>query len=192
MLMKRKIVFFVLIVIFAVNLGIAGTNEVDIDIGDDFNSIQLDSAEYKFEKDWVYIYRIDDDNMYIKITSDKELFINGERINIGFWDKRLLHKYYKNLRKVKRMSQELAQKGSELGLKGGEMALEAILKMPLILLDGTDEYEQEIEAEADKIEKEADKLEKRGEEIEEIADKVGKYKKKLKAKIEALDALEWY
>lgn len=157
-----------------------------------FNTVHNDDHRYEFDDDYVTVYNEDYDYDYVRVTSDLDLIVNGEVIETHYSDRKVLAKYYKTLRKIHERGKELGYDGARLGMRGAKVGLKAVVKLPMAIFGGADEYQRAIEREADKIEREAEILEERADKLEAIADKVHEYEYDLKKRIDELDDLHWY
>ena len=178
------------LIIILMSIGLLAHWDCDHDCN--HSTFNMEERDYDFEDDCLYIYNREDCDEYIKITSEPELFVNGELIEITYSERRILRKYYYGIREIRDRAIDLGCDGAKLGLKGAVVGLKAVANIPLVLFGDVDRFEERIENETDRIEIEAEKLEKRGEEIEKLADKIEEYEDKLKIRIIELDDLDWY
>ena len=185
---KTALVIFVLLAITG-NAGahkmFAGGFDNDLFRGDDI-SIDFD--------DDVLIIECDDEDGYIEITDDYELFIDGEEVELDKDQKKLVKKYYNDFDDILELATEMGLEGARLGAKGAKLGLAAVAKVIKLLSEDydSDDLEEEMEEEADKLEKEAEKLEKLGEKLEDIADDFERTHKKLRRSVDQLDDLGWF
>lgn len=186
--MKKLFIICISMIVFGVGLQAHSGCEHDFN----FDGIHCDDRDYEFDDDCIYIYSEYNFDEYIKITSEMDLYVNGELINTGYSDTKILEKYYCGLREIRKRAVDLGCEGAKLGLKGARIGILAVAKLPMVFLGNADEFERDIEKEAAKIELEAEKIEKRGEALENFVDEVEELESDLKYRIEELDDLDWF
>lgn len=171
----------------------------------DDHNIKLDGPGLrpKIEvKDDVYIYtkhkdiiiEKENDAQEVVISPKGELFIDGKEIRASRKERELLKEYNELASSAFERAEELAEDGVKIGLKGAALGLKAATGVLKILLPGytADDYERDVEKEAEKIEKKAEKLEGKAEELEVMMDHLEDIHEELRDRIDALDALKWY
>ncbi len=137
-----------------------------------------------------------DEGQAVKITKKYELFVNGEKVKLDRKQKDLVKDYYKHMKKLHVMAEEIGEEAARLVEWGGRVAAEAIRKVCVRVLDD-DEYEAEeleraIEAETEEIEKAVEKIEAKAKKIELAAKNLKNLHYEMKNAVPELEELEWF
>jgi gas vesicle protein len=135
-----------------------------------------------------------DEDEVVEITKGHKLFVNGERVEIDREQKKLVSGYYKNMKKLHDLAEEIGAEGAKLGEKGGKIAEVALKNICKLLGDKEDseEFEAEIEREAEKLEAEAEKLEEKAAVLEDVVEDLEDLHYEMKDAVPALKGLDWF
>jgi hypothetical protein len=130
----------------------------------------------------------------IEITEDYELYINGRFIELDDQQRELVAEYYDKCMILVEEAVEIGAWGAKIGLKGAKVGLGAIASLVKILDEDYDwdDYEREIELQAEELEDEAEELEEQAEELEDLADELEEIFEEMEEEIEELGELDWY
>lgn len=154
------------------------------------NNIRMD-----IDDGTVIIYMNDRDEDRVEITEDYELYINGRYIEVDESQQELLSKYYNKVIELVEYAEQIGLKGASIGLEGakiGLMATAGVFKLIFSDYYESDDFEEELEREAEQLEAAAEDLEIEAEKLEEIADQLEKLTKTLKDQVSELDELDWF
>jgi len=135
-----------------------------------------------------------DNEQWVEITPDCELYVNGSRISLTRHQEHLLDDYYDCFMEIIDQSREIGIEGAKIGIKGVKVSLVAVrclLKMALTEYD-TDTFEKEIEEESDRINEQAEELNEMAEELEKSAKEFEILHVALKRQINVLNQLVWF
>jgi len=130
----------------------------------------------------------------VEITDQYEIYLNGDRLKLTPGQQRLTEDCYETMFGILDNAGEIGLKGARVGLAGAKLGANAILKLLKVLGPGydMDDFEREIEREADKIEARADLIERDAEVIEDMADDLENMMDRLFIEVPELAALDWY
>ncbi len=135
--------------------------------------------------------RYDDE---VRITDKYQLFINNEEIKTNGEQSEILKKFHDQAMELSAESKIIAREGARIGIQGakiGTKAASGVMKMLFLNFD-EEEFEREIEKEAEEIETMAEKLEEQAEELEEMADNLEETHDDLSREISELNKLKWF
>lgn len=155
-------------------------DDIDLEIDDGQVIITCDRRRYKSDE--------------VKITGDYRLYVNGERVDVDDEQEELLKKYYHLAIDVHEEATLIGREGAKIGVEGakiGAHAVSGVIKLLLLDFD-EDEFEREMEYEAEKLEVKADKLEERADALEEMAENLEDTHEDLSRKIPELRELRWF
>lgn len=130
----------------------------------------------------------------VEITADYTLYINHRRIKTDDEADALLEEYYHQTKQLVAEAKKIGLKAGKIGLRGGALGLSAVsgvLRVFLTDYDGED-FERDLEYEAEKLEAEAEKLEDDADELEEIADEIEGIADELSREVPELRRLRWF
>jgi len=90
--------------------------------------------------------------------------------------------------------EDIGEAGVTVGLKGAELGIKAASGVFKILLPGytAEDYERDMEKQADKLEKKAEKVEEMADELEVMIDHLETLHEELEEEISELDRLDWF
>jgi chromosome segregation ATPase len=138
----------------------------------------------------------DDEDQVVKITKKYELFVNDEKVKLDRKQKGLVKDYYKHMKKLHVMVDEIGEEAARIGEWGGKVAAEAIRKVCERILDDDEdkieELERAIEAEVEEIERAAEKIEAKAEKLEVVAKNLKNLHYEMKGAVPELEELEWF
>ena len=130
----------------------------------------------------------------VEITEDYELYINGDLIKTDKEQKKLLKEYYNLVDDLVDKAEDIGIEGGKIGLAGAKIGLQAlggVFKM--LLTDYTEEeFESDIEMEAEELEERAEELEEEAEKLEDIAEEIEDRQIELAEEIPELEELGWF
>ena len=159
-----------------------------------FSDIEFDDFSVELDDDEVFIYPKHSKKKYLKITEGYDLFVNDDKIEIDEEQKEFLIMFHKLVSKVYDEAIDLGLEGAKIGVKGASLGLKVfpgLLKMMFTSYD-SDDFERDMEAEAEKLEKVAEELEEVAEELEYKTIKIEKYYFSLKDIIPELEKYKWF
>lgn len=152
--------------------------DVDVDID---NDVIVFTCEY-------------DHDLWVEITPDYDLYINGERIELNRHQRNMVAEYYDSFMEIIDQAKVIGKEGAKIGMKGAQIGLAAAgaaIKMLACDYD-SDDLEDEIADDVEDLEKRAEELEEMAEELEDRADEFEDLHYSMKKEIRALDKLEWF
>ncbi|UCD63663.1 MAG: hypothetical protein JSW34_13105 [Candidatus Zixiibacteriota bacterium] len=130
----------------------------------------------------------------VEITSEYELYVNGDHVETTDEQKVLLREFYRGTEEIVGYATHLGWEGAKIGLEGARLGVEAVgnlFKLAFTSYDSED-FERDIECEASKIEAKAARLEDEAEVVEEMADDLEYVARKLRREIPRLRELDWF
>lgn len=145
----------------------------------------------------------EDEGETVEMTEDYELLVNGENVEIGRSQRKLVRAYYNKYEEVVDEAEEIGKEGGKLGEQGAKVAIHTLKKV-LKSLEGSiesgdyeeaefdEDIEREMEKAEKKIERDAKRLEIRAEKLEKKVDDLKKIHRKLREEVEELDDLGWF
>jgi DNA repair exonuclease SbcCD ATPase subunit len=151
---------------------------VDIDID---NDVIVFTCEY-------------DHDLWVEITPDYDLYVNGERIQLNRRQQQMVTEYYDNFMEIIEQAKVIGKEGAKIGMEGAKIGLAAAgaaLKMLACDYD-SDDLEEEISDDVEELEERAEELEEMAEELEDRADEFEDLHYSMKREIRALDKLDWF
>ena len=130
----------------------------------------------------------------VEITDDYQLIINDEAVELTPDQKEMVKEFHVRSMEVVDMAKQLGWKGAKIGVEGAKLGLRAVACLFKLMLPDydTDDYEEEIEREAESIEDQAELLEEDAEEIESMIDDLRELAYDMRDKIPAVDDLGWF
>ena len=154
----------------------------------------LDNVDISIDDGSVIIFPEDDDEEYVEITEDYELYINDRRIKMSTKERELLADYHHQVYEIVEEAKRIGWKGAQVGVSGAKLGVKAVVGVFKLILPGygSDDLERDLEREAAKIEAKAERLEEEAEEIEELADELEDMHYELKRQIHELERLGWF
>jgi hypothetical protein len=130
----------------------------------------------------------------VEITKDCELYVTGRLVATDAAQKELLQDYRDGMRQLAEYAAALGREGARVGVDGARLGLEAVSGVLKVLMtsDDTEDFEADMEREAEKLEVRAGKLEDIADELEELADEVCETRRDLRRQIPELRRLGWF
>ncbi|MFP4546741.1 MAG: hypothetical protein ACLFQM_01325 [Fidelibacterota bacterium] len=153
---------------------------------------QMNDKKYEFKDDYIKIFDKDYSRDDIYITDTYDLYINNRKINLDRRSRSLIKSYYKELFDIREKAIEIGIEGAKIGLSGAKLGLTAVVSLPLLLVGGSDEYEERMERSGEELERKGERLEKRGDRLEEQAEDLENIEWELKERIAELDHIDWF
>jgi len=153
-----------------------------------------DNFDMKVQDDVLVLTSKYDHDLYIEISPDHELYINGEHISLNRYQQRLVGKYYDNFRELLERAKEIGMEGAKIGFKGvkiGLLAAKGVMKMLLSDYNHED-FEREIEEESEELDMRSEELEERADELEQLADEFEELHDMIRSEIDDLNDLDWF
>ena len=135
---------------------------------------------------------IHDDDYKIEITSDYELYVNGEYVKTNSQQKKLVKEYHGLIFEIIDRAKVIGTQGAKLGIDGAKIGLKAIAGVFKLLRDDYDaeDLEEELELKAEELEEKAEELEKEAEKLEYLASDLEDLHDELKDEIPELEELD--
>jgi hypothetical protein len=129
----------------------------------------------------------------VEITDDYKLFINDERIELDKYQEMLVRDFHVQFFEMVDYGKFLGIEGAKIGLSGAKLGIKAIGRLLKMLFTdyNEDDFERDMEDDADKLEARADELEKKAEVIEDMADELERIAEEMVDEIPALAKLGW-
>ena len=151
--------------------------------------MDLEDGELVIEND-----RLDED---VTITEDRELFVNGRRVETDRRTKRLLDRYVRQHEQLEAEAAKLGVEAAEMGAMGAKIGALAVAKVCRAFCgddddDDLEDLEDEIDERQEEIDRLTDKIEKKAEKVEGIADDVKRTHRKLRRAVPELEDLDWF
>lgn len=153
-------------------------NGVEVDFED--GSIVLTSREYEKET--------------VEITKDYQLYINDHQIDLDENQQELVKEYYDLFDKIVEDAKELGWEGARIGVSGAKLGLSVIgglFKVVFTSYD-TDDFERDVEREADRLEARAKVLERKAKVIEKMAEDLEDVAEEMSREIPQLGEMGWF
>ncbi len=149
-------------------------------IGDDDNS----RVYFRGNEDLV-IRNYDKGPRRMTITPQYELLVNGDPVTLDAEQKELVADFYNTAHKIRSKSVRIGIEGARIGVRGAKLGIRAAAgAFRMLLTDYTEEeFERDIEREADKLEAQAEPLEQMGEEVDRLAERLERLYDKMVRKI---------
>ncbi len=136
----------------------------------------------------------DRDRCTVEFTEDYELYIDGEEIDLDPQQQALVREFYDQSMDIVDYAKEIGWEGAKVGVEGAKLGLKAIGCLFKLLSPNydTDDFEDEIEREAERLEIRAELLEDKAEIIEEMVEDLEDIADDLRDDIPELDGLRWF
>jgi len=153
----------------------------------------LDDVSIDFE-DGNLILTNDEYDSEIRISEKYELYIDDKFIPTNDKQQELLKDYYQTSYIVYKQAMKIGLEGAKIGVKGARLGISAIGKLLLLLSPSydTDDFERDIEQEAEKIEMQARKLEKKADRLERKAKRLESLAEEMREAVPELEELGWF
>lgn len=145
------------------------------------------------EKRTLFLTAVEHADFEVEITREYDLYVDGKRITLDDDQRRLVQDYYDLLFEVAYHARDIKWEGAKIGVKGAGIGVKAIgglVKMLFTSYD-EDEFERDMEREAEKIEEDAEKIEDRAERLEQMAYDLQDRFDSMVAGIPELGELDW-
>ncbi len=158
------------------------------------NQVCLDEAHIDIENDIIVLTCKYDDEQWVEITPDYNLFINGNRVSLDRYQRRLVADYYDNFMDIIEQAKEIGKEGAIIGVKGakiGIIAAAGALKMMVSDYD-SDDIEEDMEEVKLELEERSEKLEEMADDLEETAEDFEDLHFTMKDEIKDLNDLDWF
>ena len=153
---------------------------------------QMNDKKYEFKDDYIKIFDKDYSMDEIYITDTYQLYVNHKKIDLDRRARGLVKRYYETLYDIREEAIEIGIEGAKIGLSGAKLGLTAVVSLPLLLVGGSDEYEERMEEAGKELERKGERLEKRGDKLEDKADDLEYIEDELKERIAELDHIDWF
>jgi len=130
----------------------------------------------------------------VEITETYELYVDDERVTLDADQQALVKDFHVQSMEILDLAKVLGWEGAKIGVEGARLGAKAVGCLFKLILPGydTDDFENEIEQEADKIEAKAEKLEEKAEAIEDLADELDDLARDMRSDIPELRQLRWF
>ena len=130
----------------------------------------------------------------VEITDSYELYIDDERISLDADQQDLVRDFHVRSVEIVDFAKVIGWEGAKIGIDGAKLGAKAVGCLFKLLLPGydTDDFEDEIEYEAEKIEAKAERLEEKAEVIEDMADELEDLARDMRHDIPELRRLRWF
>jgi hypothetical protein len=154
----------------------------------------LNEAHIDINNDIIVLTCKYDNEQWVEITPDYNLYVNGYHVRLNRYQQRLVEEYYDNFMDIIEQAKQLGKEGALIGVKGakiGIIATAGALKMLVSNYD-SDDIEEDLEGETSELEECAEKLEELAEELEEAAEAFEDIHYTMKDEIKDLNELEWF
>jgi len=154
---------------------------------------RMDHVDLRFD-DGSLIFHDQLGDEEVEITSDNELYINGDHIETTPKQKEILAEYHDAVSEIVDQAMVIGYEGVKVGAHGAALGLKAVGRVFKMLSPeyDSDDLERDMERDAAKIEKRAEELEKKAEKIEKKADRLEVLSDKLCDEIPELEKLRWF
>ncbi len=155
---------------------------------------QVDHIEYDIDDGSLFITHDSPDYETIEITEQYELYINGEKIVLDDHQQALVQDYYDLTMEMVSRAKKIGLEGARVGLEGAKLGIKAVGKVMKMLLTDYDEddFDRDMEYEAQKIEAKAEILEEKAELIEYLAEEAEMVAEEMREAIPELDRQKWF
>jgi hypothetical protein len=149
--------------------------------------------EFDMEDDAIILTNRDNGYETVEITDEYDLYVNDEKVELDDDQRKLVGEFYESVQDLVKYAKKLGWEGAKIGAEGAKLGLKAIGGLFQVVFTSydTDDFERDIEREAEKIEKRAEKLERKAEEVEEMAEDLEELAWELQREIPELRELEW-
>lgn len=131
----------------------------------------LENHAVQVEGRTLYLTAVEHEDFEVEITREYEIYLDDKGIELSSEQERLVQDYYDLLFEIAYHAKDIKWEGAKIGVKGAGIGVKAVgglVKMLFTSYD-EDEFERDMEREAQKIEREAEKIEDRAETLEEMA-----------------------
>ena len=157
-------------------------------------SCRWDNVNFDLEDGTIVLEHEGRDIETVEITEDYELYVNGDKIELNEHQQELVAEFYESVMDIIDYAKALGWEGARIGAEGAKLGLQAVgglFKVVFTSYD-TDDFERDIEREAEKIEAKAEQLEKKAERIEVMAEDLADLAQEMDEEIPQLDELGWF
>jgi hypothetical protein len=190
--MKNRVIILIILLVVVSSLSAAKSNKV---VKSNYHhSNCLDNVEVDIENDILILTCEYDNDLYIEITPNHELYISGKHIYLNRNQQQLVGEYYDHFMEILERAKEIGKMGAKIGVEGakiGLLAARGAIKMLLSDYD-QDDFEQEIEEKSEKLEIRSEELEEMADELENVADEFEDLHYTMKSEIDELNDLDWF
>jgi hypothetical protein len=154
----------------------------------------LDDVKIEIESETLIFSCDYDQDLWVEITSESELYISGKYIPLNRYQRKLVGEYYDQFMLILEQAKVIGKEGAKIGVEGAMIGIMAAKAAVLVILSDyeLDDMEQKIEEEAEELEERAGELEQLADELEKQADDFEDLHYTMKKEIEELDELEWF
>jgi hypothetical protein len=130
----------------------------------------------------------------VEITDSYELYIDDERIPLTPEQQDLVREFHTQSLEIVDYAKVIGIEGAKIGLEGAKLGAKAVGCLFKLILPGydTDDYEAEIEGDAEEIEAKAEILKEKAEVIEEMADELDDLARDMRRDIPEIRELRWF
>ncbi|MFZ5980612.1 MAG: hypothetical protein ACOYVF_08250 [Candidatus Zixiibacteriota bacterium] len=190
----KKILILLIAVLFAFGSAQAGKRIVyETDSGDhdvevsDYVNIDIDDGSIFLEEEG-------GDYNTVEINEEYELFVNDRQVKLDSEQQKLVEEFYVLAMDIVREGKSLGWEGAKIGVSGAKLGMKAVGRIFKMLFTNYDEddFERDMERDAEILEAKAEKLEDRAENIEDMADDLKYVTEEMFDIIPELRELEWF
>lgn len=168
-------------------------SDLSIKVGNRLEGIGDVSIRIRHESILIYP---NDDRLWedVEITEDRQLYVNGEKINLSRHQEEMVEDYYRMTIDIIQEAHHIGWEGAKVGAHGAKIGLQAVVGIVKLLSPDydSDDLERDLDRETKKIEKRAEALEDKADDLEDLADELEALHWKMRREIGALKELAWF
>ncbi len=129
----------------------------------------------------------------VEITEDYDLYVNGDEVKLDSDQRKLVKESYDMTFEIIERAKDIGIEGAKIGAEGAKIGLSAIGGLFKMLFTDYDEddFEEDIEEQAERLEVKAEKLEDWAEDIEDMVEDLEDTFDDMMDEIPELDELDW-
>ena len=130
----------------------------------------------------------------MEITEEYELFVNDRQVKLDADQQKLVEEFHVLAIDIVDHGKNLGWEGAKIGVSGAKLGMKAIGRVFKMLFTSYDEddFERDMERDAEALEARAEKLESKAEIIEKMADDLEYVTEEMFDSIPELSELEWF
>lgn len=130
----------------------------------------------------------------VEITEEYELFVNDQEVKLTPAQKEMTEDFHTMVMDIVYEGKKIGWEGAKIGIRGAKLGMKAIGRLMKMVFTSYDEddFERDMERDADEIEAQASKLEDRAKIIERMADDLEYVTEDLFDNVPELRRLEWF
>lgn len=154
----------------------------------------LDEVEIDLDGDVVVLEHERFDNGPVEITKEYELFVDDRQVKLDAERQEMVRDYYDLVTDIHDEAKAIGWEGAKVGVEGAKLGVTAIGRLVKMLLTSYDEddFERDMERDAEEIEKRAESLEEQAEVIEEMAYDLEDLTYLMFDEVDELRDLDWF